>query len=389
MQKQATHDIIRPLTGLRAVTIAWVTVNHLSVAIKILTPALKPFVLLSERITVRMDLLFLLSGFLMAYVYIRRNEQMNLKGYGRFLWARIARIYPAYLAAVLVLILEVSLCRLLHFPINPDHYRLQVLPFRLALLQAWPYFSDVKVAWNYPTWFLSALWFAYLFAIPCVWKMFPKIRVSRFSLLWVFTPILAYMLLREFAGLREFFWVLQASCEIIAGGALCAVYLKRKPLVAAMQKHLDKIVLVFLVSFVLIVLIPSPLAAKAINLLLLLVCPLLLMGLTAERSLISNLLATRPFLWLGEISYSLFVSHMAVVMPLGRLLPPERFASSPVALRYALVAFEVFAVLIVAVAFYKFVEVPCAKALKQLSVKRLPNPFGKSKPIPQQVDSFP
>jgi peptidoglycan/LPS O-acetylase OafA/YrhL len=331
------------------------------------------------------DLLFLLSGFLLAYVYIQRHEQFDSKSYRQFLWQRLIRFYPAYLVALSVLMFAVGLAWLLEFPL-PDHYRLQVLPFRLLLLQAWPFLSWTMWSWNFPTWFLSALWFGYLFAVPCIWKLFPKIRASRFALLWVFAPMLVNMLLHRLTVLKEFHAVLQACCEMIAGGALCALYLERKPFVAAMQRHLDKIVLLFLISSISVLLISAPLTPLIINRLLRMACPLLLAGLTAERSRTARLLATRPFLWIGKISYSLFVGHAVVLIPLRGLLPPDRFAGSPLSLRCAILAFYASAILGFAVALYKFVEIPCARVLKRLSATQPVKSLEKSALIPQQAN---
>ena len=55
--------IIRPLTGIRGLTIAWVVVYHFRDGVNFLVPALRPLVLLTQRLTFRMDLLFQLSGF--------------------------------------------------------------------------------------------------------------------------------------------------------------------------------------------------------------------------------------------------------------------------------------------------------------------------------------
>lgn len=382
MHNQPKYDILRPLTGIRGLTIAWIVVFHFPQGFNALAPELRPWVLLSNRIAFRVDLLFLLSGFLLAYVYIQRYGQLNFKVYREFLWSRLIRFYPAYLASLLILIFAVGFGRLLGFPVQ-DFYPLRVLPFRLMLLQAWPFFSWTMWNWNYPTWFLSALWFAYLFAFPCVWKLFPKIRASRFALLWIFAPILTYMLLGGFAVLKEFRPVLRGSCEMMSGAALCALYVERKPFVAAMQRHLDKITLLFLVSCVLLVSVPS--STRVINWLLLLACPVFLAGLTAERSLTARLFTTRPFLWMGKISYSLYLTHAVVLKPLKVLLSPERFAGSPLSLRYALLAFFAFVILSSAVAMYKFVEVPCAEALKRHPARRPLNSLGKIAPVPQRA----
>jgi peptidoglycan/LPS O-acetylase OafA/YrhL len=345
---------------------------------------LRWLVLLTERTMIRMDLLFLLSGFLMAYVYIQKHEQIDFKIYRAFLWERLTRFYPPYLAALLVLIFIVGVGRLLGFPDN-DSYSLKALPFRLALLQAWPFFSWAKWQWNTPTWFLSALWFAYLFAFPCVWKLFPKLRASRFALLGVFSPVLLYVLVDRFDRGAQYSAVLQACCGVISGGALCALYVEQKRLVAVMQRHLDTIALLFLASFVLMVLVPVPAARENINSLLVLACPVLLAGLTAQRSMTASLLATRPFMWIGKISYSLFITNKVILKPLKVLLPPDRFADSPLPVRYAILAFYVFAILIFAVAMHELVEVPCTRALKRHHARRPSNSPERFKPVPQRA----
>jgi peptidoglycan/LPS O-acetylase OafA/YrhL len=371
MQNRVKQAVIRPLTGIRGLTVAWVVLYHFGDAINVMMPALKPLVLLTERLKFRMDFLFLLSGFFLAYVYIQRQERFSLKAYRGFLWARFCRIYPAYLASVLVLVFELGFCRMLGLTIyHPENYQLQTLPFRLALLSAWPFLADITYGWITPSWFLSALWFSFLFAVPWIWKLFPKLRASRSTLPCVFAVILAYMLLREIAVLAEFQKVLQACCEMVSGAAVCALYVERKPFVAAMQRHLDKIVLLFIVSSLLVLLVSSPWAPQIANWVLLLACPMLLAGLTAERSLTARLFATRLLLWVGKISYSLYVSHYVVLGTLARLLPPAQFAESPLYMRWAILALYVFAVLICALCMYELVEVPCVRALKQRSVRR-------------------
>ena len=386
MLNQPKHDIIRPLTGIRGLTIAWVVVFHFSGGIGVLAPALTPLLLLSGRLRFRVDLLFVLSGFLTAYVYVQRHEQLNFKAYQAFLWGRLIRFYPTYLAALVCLVLTVAIGRLAGFSI-PDHYDLQFLPFRLMMLQAWPFCSWTMWSWNFPTWFLSALLFGYLSIVPCIWKLFPKLRASCLTLPLIFASILVFKLLNQFAVLSEFRAVLQACCEMMAGGALCALCLERKPFVAAMQRHLDKIVVLFVVSSVFVLRVSAPLALQVVNGLFVLACPILVAGLTAERSLTAKLLATRPFHWLGKISYSLFVCHAVVLIPLRGLLPPDRFDGSPPSVRYAVLAFYVFAIMIFTVAMYKLVEVPCARALKQLAAGGQANFLGKTVPIPQLAAS--
>jgi peptidoglycan/LPS O-acetylase OafA/YrhL len=103
---------------------------------------------------------FLLSGFVLVYAYYRPDQSNALKGTRREFWAaRIARIYPIY---VIALVLAVPLFLAERF--KPDS------PFALsflaplvtapALLQAW--IPPAALSWNGPGWSLSVEAFFYL-----------------------------------------------------------------------------------------------------------------------------------------------------------------------------------------------------------------------------------
>ena len=86
--------IIRPINGLRGLTVASAIILHFSASIILLMPVTKKFVLLSNRIVFRMDLCFRLSGFITAYIYISLSERLNFRAYKEFLQARLIRLYP-------------------------------------------------------------------------------------------------------------------------------------------------------------------------------------------------------------------------------------------------------------------------------------------------------
>ena len=83
---------------------------------------------------------------------------------GRFLWRRIARIYPLHLATlafyvVIALALHSGLAR----TDNPARYPLSDLPAQLLLLHA---VDGERLTFNFPSWSLSAEMFCYLL-FPC------------------------------------------------------------------------------------------------------------------------------------------------------------------------------------------------------------------------------
>src|ERR1700733_4061284 len=51
------------------------------------------------------EFFFALSGFVLTYVYASRLREMwSLRGYGRFLQSRLARLYPLHLAMLLLIL---------------------------------------------------------------------------------------------------------------------------------------------------------------------------------------------------------------------------------------------------------------------------------------------
>jgi peptidoglycan/LPS O-acetylase OafA/YrhL len=104
------------------------------------------------------DLFFVVSGFVIARQYFGRVD--DVASIGRFLWRRLARIYPLHLAT---LAFYVALAGALHFSAartdNPARYPLSDLPAQFLLLHA---FVGERLTFNFPSWSLSAEMFCYL-----------------------------------------------------------------------------------------------------------------------------------------------------------------------------------------------------------------------------------
>ena len=103
---------------------------------------------------------FVLSGFILAYNYADHfRGGVSLSRYKRFVWDRLARIYPVHL---LTLLLVVPIAML--SPNNPLDWR--AFPFHLTLLQCWwPSSSPLWFSYfNTPSWSISCEWFFYVLA---------------------------------------------------------------------------------------------------------------------------------------------------------------------------------------------------------------------------------
>ena len=89
------------LDGLRAIAAYWVLFFHLEIFIAGVTT--KSVSQIFAKGYLGVDIFFVLSGFVLAHVYAERADSSDLN-YGRFLWARLARIYPLHLITFIALV---------------------------------------------------------------------------------------------------------------------------------------------------------------------------------------------------------------------------------------------------------------------------------------------
>jgi len=146
---------IRPLTSLRIAAALWVLVyhfrDHLGLDVDRLGFVAKGYL--------GVDLFFILSGFILSHVYLGRVEEKRFN-YGSFLWARLSRVYPVHLVTLAATIVIWLGAMKIGARFDPVAFDPRVLPQHLLMIHAWG--STPSVQWNFPSWSISAEWFAYL-----------------------------------------------------------------------------------------------------------------------------------------------------------------------------------------------------------------------------------
>jgi peptidoglycan/LPS O-acetylase OafA/YrhL len=152
---------IAPLTSLRWFLAWWVCIYHLTIPEVAPLPAgwLEP---LRAHGYLAVDGFFVLSGFILAHVYRSQFQRFDQRTYARFLVARLARVYPAHLATLLAMLLMLLAATQLAglSPRVAERFSAREFLLHLSLLHAWGLSS--QLAWNFPSWSISAEWFAYL-----------------------------------------------------------------------------------------------------------------------------------------------------------------------------------------------------------------------------------
>lgn len=146
---------IRPLTSLRFFAAFWVVLYHYWPKLDVsgATP------MLVEKGYLGVELFFVLSGFILCHVYRSSLDEGRFK-YGSFLWNRLARVYPLHLATLAGMIALGVGAGVAGFAVDKNILSWESLPANLLLLQAWGLAPEA--AFNHPSWSISAEWFAYL-----------------------------------------------------------------------------------------------------------------------------------------------------------------------------------------------------------------------------------
>lgn len=147
----------RHLDGLRIIAACAVVVLHYADYVK--DHAAGRFMVDHTRhFNLFVDLFFVVSGFVIASQYLGKvNDSASVR---RFIWRRLARIYPLHLAT---LAFYLAVAAAIYFGLartdNAARYPLSDVPAQLLLFHA---IDGQRLTFNFPSWSLSAEMFCYL-----------------------------------------------------------------------------------------------------------------------------------------------------------------------------------------------------------------------------------
>ncbi len=342
------------LTSLRGLAAVWVVFYHFQDVLRAGGLPAGPLTRLIGHGHYAVDLFFLLSGYVIAYNYLDVPGLLERRACFRFLVMRLARIYPAHLVGLLAVLPMVVVARVLGYGLTEEGYGLVTFLQHLTLTQAWVPF--MKLSWNYPAWSVSAEWFAYL--------CFPLLAVLLRRVRGVAANVL---LLGGCAGVVVFGFfttpqapfgeLLRVLATFPVGMALFHISRTLRPV-----PWLPR--LVALASF----------AGLALALMLdgvphrlfFVLFATLLWGLAGLRPGELSALCSRPLVWLGEISYSLYISHALVQKVLNEVFPAQTLERLSLAPR--MLGLGLYAGLLLASGYglWRLVEEPSRRGLKRL-----------------------
>lgn len=366
-QSRSPNQVIRAHTGLRGVAALLVVAYHQQLGGSYKLP-FETATGLFRRSYLMVDLFFVLSGFIISYVYNAERDQGFTSGEIKsFLFARFARIYPLHLFAlvfltVVTLGISVFLAYTGYAHVRPSSHEFYDWCLQLLLLNAWISAAD---AWNVPSWSISAELFAYvLFPIIVIAHM-RKPRMTSASLLAIALAFYVYVTAVRSGSLDITVGLAPIRC--IAGFGLGMVlYYSRSAAAGASNATLSSVqgIAIFWIVLALMTNVADPLIIPAFA---------ILIGATwTDRGIIARLMSARRFQWLGDISYSVYLMHV----PLGTAMwflwshVERRLGFSEPVDRVIWLCLIFSIVLGVSTITFQYVEVPARRALVRRLVRR-------------------
>ncbi len=353
---------LKPLTALRFAAAAWVVSFHYWPE---LAGAAIP--MLVQKGYLGVEMFFVLSGFILSHVYLQGFGEKTFR-YGSFLWARVARVYPLHLAVLLGVAALVVIAGAAGLSVDPNLGDWRSFPANLLLLRAWGLAPEA--AFNHPSWSVSAEWFAYLSFPAFAWAAWrlrdrPNMAVIG-ALILLFGTYAVFQYVAGFSLTQAtIHWGALRIVPCFAYG--CAVYLLWRSQAIRQPMQAKFWVAVFFMLWLGLAQINAPDGASVA------VFGGLIVALGSLTSTGSKLLSGRVGVYLGEVSYSVYMVCFPWMLVFVNLAEKLFGYTDGLPLHLWLVMFA--GVVPAAAVCHHLIERPCRTALRRWADGRLAAPM--------------
>jgi len=318
-----------------------------------------------RRGNVMVEIFFVLSGSIIHRMYA---ERLHTTGdVARFLGLRLGRIYPLHLV-FLLLFLAVEAARWASGFVGADGPAFgrngpTAFVEQVLLVQAWGLFGSFDATFNVAAWSISTELAAYILFMACALAVPLRARAAVWCLIVAGGMLALLAHLQPFDKIFRCFTGFAAGCLLSAtmrsgarvpawvgpGGLVgLALYLGFKPV----DREAGVYLLVFPLSMALV-------AGAAF---------------ADEACRFRRVLRWRPLVWLGDVSYSVYMSNLFVILVIDRVARSARLgllpssaqeAANPLLVALALSALSVGLTLGFSALLYRHVEVPAREWMRR------------------------
>lgn len=386
MEKNRFIPSLTPLRGIAAILVVFF---HFHIFLGPLTP---PDNFVVSKLYLMVDLFFVLSGFIMAHVYGNSFKgKIKKVDFIKFMKARFARLYPLHIFSFLYLLIWAiymkSQINFLETPaIVQSVFDNSAIFGVLTLTHAWG--THMEATWNTASWSISVEWFLYLL-FPFLAFLFYKYKriaawafgVTSIVLLFCIIYYIEPIWIETISKAREIpeeqtvfrpsntidiitgFALLRGFCSFVFGMISYEIYKTGK--YKGLLKKGFWFPLIWAVLFICWIkdVLLDPFAIVLFSL-------LILHSAHAEGTL-KKILNNKVFTYLGNISYSIYMVHVPIILTLFITSLIKGVMPAPAAeINFVdnwMGAFILCSIVIVVASLtYRLIEKPARRALKKL-----------------------
>ncbi len=296
---QAFPADLKALTSLRFLAALWVVLFHYRPYLG--AEAVGWSVL--DKGYLAVDFFFMLSGFILAHVY-RGQIQAGAYSHGSFVLKRVARVYPMHIVTLAAFVALGLIAPIVGLSIDyPERYDLRFVLPAILMVHAW---IGAGEQFNFPSWSISAEFFAYLcFPLVMLFARWPRLMLAM-GVLAVFGWYVAAIPVAGAVSTHLDGWKpMRIMPEFLLGAGLREMMNGVSlPILRMRHATLAVLALVLVLAF-----------ANAPDWVMLIALVLLLAaGAERARSSVVGVLEHRASVYLGDVSYALYMVHIIVAM---------------------------------------------------------------------------